>query len=105
RGDRSGNSQLSMVRRQRAEETSMTGGRFSQRRATLLLGLLLAGTVAFLAACTPSVPRVVDGDPPSQPTTPAPAPEPVWPPTVTLEPVHTGFEQPVLAVGAGDGTE
>ena len=74
-------------------------------RAELMFGLLLAVTVAGVAGCTPSVPRVVNGEPPSQPTTPAPAPEPVWPPTVTLQPAYAGFEQPVLAVGAGDGTE
>jgi len=82
----------------------MTSGRLSRWRAALLLGLVVAATLACAAGCTPSVPRVVDGDPPSQPTTPAPTPEPVWPPTVTLEPASTGFEQPVLAVGAGDGS-
>lgn len=80
----------------------MTCQSFVMRRAAAALTLLLA--IALVAACTPSEPRVVDGPPPGQPATPTSAPEPVWPPAVRLEPAFSGFEQPVLAVGAGDGS-
>jgi len=71
--------------------------------ATLLIGA--AAVIVLAAGCTPSEPRVVVEGPAGQPTTPTSAPEPVWPPTIALEPAYAGFEQPVLAVGAGDGTE
>lgn len=68
-------------------------------------GLVLTLAIALVAGCAPSEPRVVDGGSPDQPGTATTAPEPAWPPTISLEPASSGFEQPVLAVGAGDGSD
>ncbi|HZL04512.1 MAG TPA: PQQ-dependent sugar dehydrogenase [Coriobacteriia bacterium] len=76
--------------------------RLALRAAIATCGIVAA--VVLLAACTPSEPVVVDGTPPSRPATPTPAPEPVWPPTIRLKPAFSGFEQPVLAIGARDGS-
>ncbi len=81
----------------------MYSGRNLGWRAGLMLGL--AAFIVFGTGCTPSAPQVVDGGTPGQPATPTPTPEPVWPPTVSLEPAFSGLEQPVLAVGAGDGSD
>jgi glucose/arabinose dehydrogenase len=70
-----------------------------------VLSFAVLAAIALSAGCTPSEPRVVDGGSPEQPTTPTAAPEPAWPPTVSLKPAYSGFEQPVLAVGAGDGSD
>lgn len=83
----------------------MGSRRSSGWHARLVFGVALLATIALSAGCTPSEPRVVDGGSPEQPATPTATPEPVWPPTVSLEPSYSGFEQPVLAVGAGDGSD
>jgi glucose/arabinose dehydrogenase len=74
------------------------------RRSFAVIALLVA--VVLLAACTPSEPRAVNDRSPDQSPdgTTTPTSGAGWPPTIRIEPVWSGFEQPVLLTGAGDGT-
>jgi glucose/arabinose dehydrogenase len=79
------------------------------RALVLILVIVLLGALTATAACRrepTGTPEVVGTTPPSEEPTPTPelTTTPLSALTLALEPVASGFEQPVYATGAGDGS-